>query len=89
MYFVYAIYNQQSDKIYIGQTNNLDERLILHNNKTFRKSYTSRFDGSWELVYSEEISDRSAALIREKQLKSYQGRQFIKKLIYNSRVAQR
>ena len=81
MFFVYAIYNNKVNKIYIGQTKNLSERLDIHNNKTFKKGYTSRFAGDWRLIYSEEVNDRKMALIREKQLKSYQGRKFIKKYI--------
>jgi len=76
--YVYAIYNRKNDKIYIGQTEDLDSRLKLHNDKTFKNCYTSRFDGTWELIYKEEVKDRKQALIREKQLKSYRGRQFIK-----------
>lgn len=81
MYFIYAVYNKTVNKIYIGQTENLKNRLELHNNKTFDKSYTSRFDGKWELIYSEKADDRKSALIREKQLKSFRGREFIKKYI--------
>jgi len=33
MYFIYAIYNQKNNKIYVGQTKNLQERLDLHNKK--------------------------------------------------------
>lgn len=78
MFYVYAIYNKKHNKIYIGQTINLKKRLELHNNKEFKNCYTSRFDGKWELIYKEKCNNRQAALIREKQLKSYQGRQFIK-----------
>jgi putative endonuclease len=81
MYWVYAIYNKKHNKIYIGQTENLDSRLELHNNKYFKKSYTARFDGFWRLIYKEQCVDRKTVLIREKQLKSYQGRLFIKKYI--------
>ncbi len=79
--FVYAIYNAKNDKIYIGQTDNLALRLKMHNNKTFKTSFTSRFEGEWILVYSGEVKDRKEALIREKQLKSYRGRESIRKLL--------
>ncbi len=78
---VYAIYNQKHDKIYIGQTEDLDLRLDLHNSKDFIKSYTARFDGVWKLIYQEAVGNRVEALTREKQLKSYRGRQFIKSYI--------
>ena len=81
MYIVYSIYNKRHNKIYIGQTENLKVRLDLHNSGAFKNSYTSRFDGYWDLIYKEECDDRKSALIREKQLKSYQGRLFIKKYI--------
>jgi putative endonuclease len=80
MYTVYAIYNKLAKKYYIGQTRDLDERLKLHNDHTF-KSYTARFPGEWELIYKESAATRSEALTREKQLKSGNGRSFIKSLI--------
>lgn len=76
-YFVYAIYNQKHDKFYIGQTFDVVKRIAEHNEKTF-KGYTSQFDGEWRLIYKEEVSSRQEALKREKQLKSFRGREFIK-----------
>ncbi|MEK7516268.1 MAG: GIY-YIG nuclease family protein [Patescibacteria group bacterium] len=81
MYNVYVIYNKKYGKVYIGQTRNLEERLNLHQEKQFVHSYTSRFDGEWVLIYTEHVLTRKDALIREKQLKSYQGRQFVRKYI--------
>ena len=78
MYYVYAVYNKKHGKFYIGQTDNLEVRLRLHNKKEFVNSYTARFDGEWTLIYTEQVSDRKEALRREKQLKSYRGREFIK-----------
>ena len=79
--YVYAIYNKRNNKIYIGQTIDLEERLRLHNNKKFGRSYTARFNGEWEIIYKEIILTRNEALKREKQLKSYQCRKFIKTFI--------
>lgn len=81
MFSVYALYNKKNNKIYIGQTENLEERLKLHNGKLFRGSYTARFDGEWDLIYKEDAVDRKQALVREKQLKSFKGREFIKRYI--------
>lgn len=81
MYFVYVIYNKKNDKIYIGQTSNLEERLAIHNSHEFRGSFTSRFDGEWILIYSERAENRQSAIKREKELKSYKGREYIKKFI--------
>jgi putative endonuclease len=80
MYTVYAIYNRAAKKYYIGQTKQLDNRLQMHNNHTF-KSFTSRFPGEWVLILQESVATRSEALRREKQLKSGNGRKFVKSLI--------
>lgn len=79
-WFIYVLYNYSARKIYIGQTNNIERRLVEHNNK-LGNHYTSKFSGLWKLVYREVFSTRKEAIIRERQLKSYKGRQFIKKLI--------
>ncbi|MDD4106669.1 MAG: GIY-YIG nuclease family protein, partial [Candidatus Shapirobacteria bacterium] len=79
MFYVYGIYNQCHNKIYIGQTMDLDVRIKEHNDpENSKHTYTKRFGLGWQLIYSEICQTRKQALIREKQLKSYQGRQFIK-----------
>ena len=80
MYAVYAIYNPRKKIVYIGQTKDLTERLRMHNEKVIN-GYTSKFAGSWILIYSENQLDRQSALKREKQLKSFRGREFVKKYI--------
>ena len=69
MFYIYALYNRRNNKIYIGQTRNLERRISLTNDKAFKTSYTSRFDGMWELIYKEGAKTRIDALKREKQLK--------------------
>jgi putative endonuclease len=80
MWFVYALFNKVKGKIYIGQTGNIEQRLTEHNKK-LGNHFTAKFNGEWILIYKEETIDRKTALIREKQLKSYRGRQFIKQHI--------
>ena len=80
MLYVYALFNKTEQKIYIGQTGNIEQRVAEHNKKR-GNHFTSKIEGEWILIYKEEVKDRKEALLREKQLKSYQGRQFIKKHI--------
>ncbi len=84
MFWVYAIKNQ-NDKIYIGQTSNLEERLKRHNGllKNKSKSYTSKNRGEWKLIYSESKDTRQGTIEREKELKSAKGREFIRNLLNN------
>lgn len=90
MYYTYVISNKFSQKFYIGQTNNLKKRLQRHNQNlpTRKTSFTRRLKGVWKLVYQEMYNTRKEAIKREKELKSYQGRKFIKNKIFGP-VAQR
>ncbi len=80
---MYAIYNPVKDKIYIGHTQDLDQRIKRHNNllPNKSKSYTSKNKGIWVLVHLELFNTRKEAIIREKQLKSSRGRKFIREKI--------
>lgn len=80
MFIVYAIYNKLAKKYYIGQTECIERRLKQHNDHTF-VGYTSSFQGEWILIYNESVATRSEALRREKQLKSGNGRKYIKTYI--------
>jgi putative endonuclease len=80
-WFVYVLRNPDG-KLYIGQTDNISHRLHQHNDPTHTLTRTTkRFRGPWQLVYSEAATSRSAALAREKALKSGQGRAWLKKQI--------
>lgn len=80
MFTVYVLYNVEAAKIYIGQTKNIDLRLRQHNEK-LGNHFTAKFQGKWELIYEESVATRSEALKREKQLKSFKGREYIKHYI--------
>ena len=76
--WVYVLRNPDG-KLYIGQTTDLDHRLRQHNDPQNRLTRTTkRFRGPWKIVYSETLVSRSAALAREKNLKSGQGRAWLK-----------
>jgi putative endonuclease len=74
MFWVYVIYSKKFDKIYIGQTIDLNLRIEEHNGGLSK--HTNKFK-PWDLVYSEHVENRTLALKRERQLKSSRGRSFI------------
>lgn len=80
MYTVYVIYNSKCKKTYTGQTESIVERIRQHNDHYY-KSFTSRFPGKWVLIYKESAATRSDAIKREKQLKSGNGRKYVKQFI--------
>jgi len=81
IFYVYVLVNPLS-KIYIGQTNNLARRICEHNEPGFSGTlYTKKHPGPWVLFYKEEFQSRSEAMQRERQLKSFQGRKFVRSLL--------
>lgn len=58
-------------------TNNFSRRLVEHNNgeNSSTKAYRP-----FELIYSEEFTDRVSARVKEKYLKSGIGKEFLKAL---------
>jgi putative endonuclease len=79
MYFVYALHSKVFDKIYIGSTADIDARLKAHNHPE-NKGWTKKYQ-PWGILYIESLSSKSKSILREKQLKSFQGRAFIRSLI--------
>ena len=69
-YSVYIL-RFSNNSLYIGQTNNLDQRLKDHQSKTSRAAKFSKENGEFKLVYSENYSTLLEAMRREKQLKGW------------------
>jgi len=81
MFSVYILKSKVDGSFYIGQTNDINDRLIRHNSG--RAKYTKN-KVPWDLVYSEKFDSRSKALQREKEIKSWKSSKLINKLIEHS-----
>jgi putative endonuclease len=81
MFYTYVLYSDKFDRIYIGQTDDLSYRLTRHNGGMVRstKAYIP-----WKLIHYEEFEARSQAMKREKELKSHQGRLWIRENLLSS-----
>src|SRR6476620_3644468 len=62
MYVVYILYSTKYNKIYVGYTSNLQERLISHN-ELGKKGWTIKYR-PWTLVYSEQYESKELAIKR-------------------------
>ena len=80
MFFIYIIYSIKIDQYYIGQTQNLENRLYRHNNNG---SKSTKKANDWKLMYTEDFANRGLALKREKEIKSKKSRTYIENLIRN------
>ncbi len=74
MYFVYIL-KTSGNTFYIGQTNDLEKRIIEHSEKSARSAKYIKYFDSFELVYSERFETRSEAMKRESKLKKLTRRQ--------------
>ena len=79
MFYVYIIYSRKCDVYYKGFSENIDQRLLHHNEN--RSKYTSN-KGIWTLVYSKGFETKREALIEELRLKKL-NRKSIETLIQN------
>ena len=75
MYHVYVLYSRKFEKIYVGFTSDVEQRLLSHNALS-KKGWTINFR-PWILIHTEEFASKSEAMKREKQLKSAKGREWI------------
>tara|TARA_B100000029_G_scaffold244439_1_gene241607 strand:+ start:21 stop:272 length:252 start_codon:yes stop_codon:yes gene_type:complete len=78
-YFVYLIGNYKKSKVttYVGYTNNLENRLKLHNSGKGAKFTRGRI---WKLLYSEKFKTKKEAILRECYIKKNRKfRNFLKK----------
>ena len=79
MFTVYVLYSLSHNKIYIGYTSNLEQRILSHN-ELAKKGYTIKFR-PWQIIHIEVFEEKSAAMKREKELKSARGRVWIWELV--------
>ncbi|MBL7837405.1 MAG: GIY-YIG nuclease family protein [Bacteroidetes bacterium] len=79
MFTVYVLYSEKYKKNYIGYTSNLIERFKSHN-VLGTKGYTIRYR-PWKVLHTEVFETQNEAMLREKQLKSGQGREWINEFL--------
>ena len=78
MFYVYILRSKKDNSLYIGQTDNLERRLVDHNGGLSK--YT-RKKIPWVLIYFEKYKTRTEAIERERFLKKQRNRKFYNSLI--------
>jgi len=73
MKYVYILQSDDGEHFYVGVTDDVDERLRLHN--AGKVSHTAKYK-PWRLRTFVAFSDRKSAFAFEKYLKSGSGRAF-------------
>jgi putative endonuclease len=76
-WYVYVTKSEVDGRLYKGMTKDVAARLAIHNGGKVSSTKAYR---PWKLVYKEACRDSRHAREREKFLKSYAGREFLKTL---------
>jgi putative endonuclease len=85
MHFLYILYSKKVNKYYVGETDNIELRLLKHNNYSYDDSFTKIAD-DWKIVFVFECISRNQAFLLEKFIKKMKSRIFIQKIIANSEI---
>ena len=82
-FFVYMLISKVNNRYisYVGYTNNLKNRVLLHNSSKGAKFTKGKH---WKLIYSKKYPDKSIAMKEEYNLKNnYKLRNKIKSKFFN------
>ena len=78
MAYIYVLYSEKDGKKYTGYTEDLQQRIAAHNEGLVKSTHWRR---PLRLIYYEWCEDTTDALHREKYLKTYYGKHYIKRRI--------
>ena len=76
MYYVYFLKSLKNSDLYIGSTENVDNRVKKHNDGKIK---STKFYKPWQLLDFETYNTRSEAVKRERFLKNHQQKDLLKK----------
>jgi len=80
MFFTYVLKSKKDNKLYIGWTDSIDNRLEQHNSGLV---ISTKYRRPLELIYYEACLNKKDAIAREKALKTGFGRAYLKRRISN------
>ena len=76
-FWVYILQNP-AGRFYVGHTDDVERRVLEHNDATRGRATFTHKNGPWTLVWQESHPDRTAAMAREKQIKSMKSARWIR-----------
>ncbi|GAB1858638.1 GIY-YIG nuclease family protein [Flavobacteriaceae bacterium MHTCC 0001] len=70
LWYVYIMTNKKEGVLYIGVTDNIEERVKEHKLKVYPRAFTAKYNCN-KLIYFEEFVNGREAEIRERQFKKW------------------
>ena len=87
MHYLYILYSKKTDSYYIGETADMDMRIIKHNNHYYKKGFT-KIAADWLPKLDFKCSSKQNALYLEKFIKRMKSRKFLEKIIADPSILQ-
>ncbi|MEX0917390.1 MAG: GIY-YIG nuclease family protein [Candidatus Paceibacterota bacterium] len=81
MQYIYVLRSKKDGELYVGCTNNLRNRLRLHNSGSVQ---STRYRLPFQLIYYEAYTNRKDAIEREQSFKTGWGKRYVKKILQNA-----
>ena len=78
MFFVYLLRSLKNDSLYLGHTDDLENRFKEHNRG---KNFSTKTNRPWQLIHYEAYLNEQDAKRREKYLKTSQGSRLLKRML--------
>lgn len=88
MHYCYVVYSAAIDRHYVGETECVYQRLLLHNTHRFSGSFTMRAS-DWKVVLELECRDREHARAVERHIKKMKSRKYLDNLIRYEELRQK
>ncbi|MCV9929360.1 GIY-YIG nuclease family protein [Flavobacterium sp. LS1R49] len=80
MHYLYIIYSDSCQKFYIGETNDIDNRISKHQKHFYSNSFTKVAD-DWKIVLTFNCVDKKEAIYLEQFIKRMKSKVFNNKII--------
>jgi putative endonuclease len=84
-HFLYILHSVKSNKFYVGETHDVQQRILSHNHHSYKNSF-SKIANDWTLVLSFTCENRTDALFLERFIKKMKSKVFIEKVIQNPEI---
>lgn len=83
MYYAYVLKSINYDFYYKGHCQNLEIRLLQHNNGM---TVSTQAFAPFSIIYYETFNTKEEAIVREKYFKTAAGRRYLKKKYFFSQI---
>jgi putative endonuclease len=74
MYYTYILYSTTKSRFYVGQTNDVDDRINRHNKG---QSLSTKSGIPWKMIYSISLNSRSEAVLLETKIKKRGAKRYL------------